>query len=235
MKTAVGYVRVSTQGQAEDGVSLDAQREKIEQWCELNGHRLDQVYVDAGLSGCRADNRPALQKAMDHACRDRSALVVYALSRLARSTKDALDISERLDKAKADLVSLSERIDTTSAAGKMIYRLMAVMAEFERDQIAERTSTAMRYKKRQGQYIGGRAPYGYAVADGELVPVVAEQRVLRLVVKCKEQGLGLNATARHISKKHVSRAGKPFSAQQIKQMLRNNWAEYVQEYKMEVI
>ena len=118
-KAAVGYVRVSTERQASEGVSLEAQRARIEAWATANGLTLavEDVHVDAGLSGGRADNRPALQAALAEACKRRAPLVVYSLSRVARSTKDALAIAERLDKAGADLVSLSESIDTTTAAG----------------------------------------------------------------------------------------------------------------------
>ncbi len=136
---AIGYCRVSTEGQAHDGVSLATQQARILAWCEANGYSLVELHVDAGLSGCRSDNRPGLQAALSVACRERAALIVYSLSRLARSTKDAISISDRLAKSGADLVSLSERLDTTSAAGKMIFRMLAVLAEFERDQVAERT------------------------------------------------------------------------------------------------
>jgi DNA invertase Pin-like site-specific DNA recombinase len=61
---ALGYARVSTDGQATDGVSLDAQQARTKAWCEANGYVLLGVQVDAGLSGCRADNRPALQAAL---------------------------------------------------------------------------------------------------------------------------------------------------------------------------
>ena len=88
-----------------------------------------------------------LQSAIEEACKTKSALVVYSLSRLARSTKDTIAIGEQLDKAGADLVSLSEKIDTTSAAGKMIFRMLAVMADFEKDQISERTKMATRQRR----------------------------------------------------------------------------------------
>jgi len=112
MKKAIGYLRVSTAGQATDGVSLDAQRERIEAWAKAHDFELLGIQRDAGISGGKASNRPGLQKALDLACKERAALVVYSLSRLARSTRDALEISARLDKAGADLVSLSESIDT---------------------------------------------------------------------------------------------------------------------------
>src|SRR3712207_4498824 len=99
---AIGYVRVSTEGQAVEGVSLEAQQERIRQWSALNGYTLTALHVDSGLSGCRSDNRPGLQLALSQACKQKAALVVYSLSRLARSTKDALCISDRLAKHGAD-------------------------------------------------------------------------------------------------------------------------------------
>ena len=190
MQKAIAYVRVSTDRQAVEGVSLDAQRERIEAWCKANGYTLADTYSDAGMSGSRADNRPALQDALQAVCKKRgAALVIYSLSRLARSTKDAIGIAERLDKAGADLVSLSERIDTTTAAGKMIFRLLAVFAEFERDLVSERTKSALQYKKANGQRIG-TIPYGHDLApDGRtLVENTHEQGVIRDIHKLRASG-----------------------------------------------
>lgn len=125
---AIGYVRVSTAQQATDGVSLEAQRERIIAWCRANGYTLGEIHVDHGLSGARADNRPALQAALKQAAEAKATVVTYSLSRVARSTTDAIAISERLRQSGADLVSLSEHIDTTTAAGKMVFRMLAVLA-----------------------------------------------------------------------------------------------------------
>ena len=152
---AVGYIRVSTERQAEEGVSLDAQERKIQAWCELNGYDLEEVFIDRGLSGGRADNRPELQSAIKSITSKPGALVVYSLSRLARSTRDTLAIADRLERAGADLVSLSEKIDTTSAAGKMVFRMLAVLSEFERDLVSERTSHALQHKRSLGAATGG--------------------------------------------------------------------------------
>lgn len=135
-----GYSRVSLERQVEK-TSLDAQKSRIEAWALANGLTVDQTFTDAGISGKRADNRPALQEALEAVIKTKGILVVYSLSRLARSTKDAIGISERLDRAGADLVSLSEKLDTSTASGKMVFRMMAVLAEFERDQLAERVTT----------------------------------------------------------------------------------------------
>jgi site-specific DNA recombinase len=189
---AIGYIRVSTEGQAVEGISLEAQQERIRQWCELNGYTLAALHIDAGLSGSRADNRPALQLALYEVCKKKAALVVYSLSRLARSTRDALSISEQLAKSGAQLVSLSERLDTTTAAGSMVFRMLAVLAEFERDQISERTKGAMSHLRKQRKRISGVLPYGWDLGeDGEsLIPNPREQEGLRFIQGLRASGLG---------------------------------------------
>ena len=220
MATAIGYIRVSTEGQAQDGVSLDAQRAKIEAWALLNDYELAAVHVDAGISGKGMANRPGLQDALAD-CRKGSALVVYSLSRLARSTKDTIEISERLAKSGADLVSLSEKIDTTSAAGKMVFRMMAVLAEFERDQISERTATAMQFKKSKGELVGA-VPYGQALADDgvALVANADEQEVIRQARELKASGLSLRKVAAELQRRGFNaRNGQAFQSTQIMRMV----------------
>ena len=107
MQKAVGYIRVSTQGQVEEGVSLDAQRAKIEAWCHLNDAELAAVFTDAGLSGASMGRREGLQAALK-ATGKGMVLVAYSISRLARSTRDMLEIAEQLERKGADLVSLTE-------------------------------------------------------------------------------------------------------------------------------
>lgn len=179
MQAAILYVRVSTSGQALEGVSLEAQEARARSWATANGYEVAAVFTDAGISGKRAENRDGLQRGLAAVCAARGALVVYSLSRLARSTKDAIAIAERLERAGADLVSLTEKIDTTSASGKMVFRMLAVLAEFERDLVSERTKTAMRHKKAQGERVG-QVPFGYQLAaDGvHLEQAPAEQAVL---------------------------------------------------------
>ncbi len=205
MNTAVAYTRVSTAGQADNGVSLDAQRARIEAWCEANDYRLTAVYSDAGISGSRADNRPELQRALSAATEGRgAALIVYSLSRLARSTKDAIAIAERLDKAGADLVSLSERIDTTSAAGRMLFRLLAVLAEFERDLVSERTRAALQHMRSNGQRVG-QIPYGFDLADDghTLILNDAEQSVITDIQAMRSRGMKLQKIAADLTERAV--------------------------------
>ena len=220
-QAAIGYIRVSTEGQAQDGVSLEAQRAKIEAWAMLNDYELVAVRVDAGISGKGMANRPGLQAALSD-CRKGSALVVYSLSRLARSTKDTIEISDLLAKSGADLVSLSEKIDTTSAAGKMVFRMLAVLAEFERDQISERTTAALQFKKSRGEKTGGQVPFGYGLADDgvRLQDNIEEQAVIRQARELKASGLSLRKIAVELQRRgFVSRAGTMFQPGQVQRML----------------
>ena len=196
-KVAVGYVRVSTERQASEGASLEAQEARIRAWAAAQGLDVASVHVDAGLSGGKAENRPGLQSALSDACKRRAPLVVYSLSRMARSTKDALAIAERLDKAGADLVSLSESIDTTSAAGRMVFRMLAVLAEFERELISERTFAAMDHLRRQGRKVSGNVPFGWTeVAGGRLVPDEREQAVVAHIRALRDGGASLRDISR---------------------------------------
>ncbi len=191
---AVGYIRVSTEEQAREGVSLDAQKARIEAWAQANDTTLIGFFEDAGISGSRTENREGLQRALGMACDKKSILVIYSLSRLSRSTRDTLSIAERIERSGADLVSLSEKIDTTSAAGKMIFRMLAVLNEFERDQISERTTAALRHKREQRQ-VYSPTPYGFDRVDDSLVLNYTEQKVIEEILELRERGWSLRRIA----------------------------------------
>jgi site-specific DNA recombinase len=213
----VGYCRVSTDAQATEGVSLDAQRLRFQAWCALRGFAFDpaDLHVDAGLSGKRSDNRPGLKAALDAVCRDGGILVVYSLSRLARSVKDTLAIAERIERAGADPVSLSEQLDTTTASGKMLFRLLAVLAEFERGLISERTRAALNHKRARSERIG-------QVPDGSrLEPDEAERRVLASIRGMDAEGKSLRTIARELDGREVptKRGGPAWAPSTIKRLI----------------
>ena len=198
MKQAIGYIRVSTEKQANEGVSLEAQEAKIVTWCKANGYELVQVYVDAGISGKRMDTRKELLAALA-SLKKGMALVSYSLSRLARSTKDALAIGEAVAKKKADMVSLTEQIDTTTAAGNMMFQMLAVLAEFERKLTAERTKTALQHKKATGQKYTNQTPYGFEAIEGRLVEVKQEAEVVAEIQAARSSGSTLQSIADNLN------------------------------------
>lgn len=218
MNTAIAYIRVSTERQATEGVSLEAQRARIEAWCSANGYQLGAVFVDAGVSGGRMDTRPELLKALA-SLKKGQALVAYSLSRLARSTKDALTIGEMVAKKGADLVSLTERVDTTTAAGKMMFQMLAVLAEFERNLISERTATAMKHLKASRRAYTSRTPYGFERSGDDLVEVQGEVATIAEIRAARAAGKTFQAIADSLNNRGIAtKTGKawfPATVQQV--------------------
>lgn len=201
---AWGYTRVSTGAQAEHGVSLAAQRKSIEGYCELHDLELVCVFEDRGISGKSTNGRPGLHKAIEGACTaPGGVLVVYSLSRLARSTRDAIDITERIDKCGADLASISERIDSSTPTGRFFYRVMASLGELERDQVSERTKDALAHKRAKGERISGRIPFGFDLHDDSvtLLKNAAEQRTIKIIQRLRKKGLSLRAIGTELEKR----------------------------------
>ena len=156
---AIAYIRVSTCRQVSSGLGLEAQREQLEQWAAAN-NRTITAYNDLGVSG-RNGKRVGLENAVAHACRLKCPLVVANLSRLARSTTDALKTTERLNRAGADLVLLKENIDSRSPCGKFMLTMLAAVASFEAELVGERTREANAVKRSRKEKLGGSIPQGY--------------------------------------------------------------------------
>jgi DNA invertase Pin-like site-specific DNA recombinase len=149
----LGYVRVSTGGQADNGVSLDAQEAAIRRWAK--GARVELVGVlrDGGESGTTLE-RPGLQEALERiAAGEAGGLVAAKLDRLSRSLQDLADLFRWFDDAGARLAVLDFDLDTSTAAGKMVASIMGAAAEFTRDQIAESTRAALQEKRERGEAI----------------------------------------------------------------------------------
>jgi DNA invertase Pin-like site-specific DNA recombinase len=201
MQKAIGYIRVSTQGQADEGVSLEAQRAKIEAWCNLNDAELVAVFEDAGVSGASMNGRDGLHAALKATSKG-MALVCYSISRIARSTRDMLEIAERLNTRGSDLVSVTEKIDTTTAAGRMVFKMLAVLADFERDQIGERTKMALAHKRNMGE-VYAATPFGFDAIDGRLVEVKKEAMVIADILRMREAGSSLAEIAESLNARGV--------------------------------
>ena len=219
----VAYLRVSTDKQADRGVSLDAQRAKVEAYAALYDVEVVEVIVDAGVSAKTLD-RPGLGRALAMLRRgEADALLVVKLDRLTRSVRDLGALVEAyFAPGKAALLSVGEQIDTRSAAGRLVLNVLASVSQWEREAIGERTAAAMQHKARVGEYTGGEAPFGYRVsADGERVEAVeAEQATIARARDVRASGASLRAVAGVLaSEGRVSRTGRTFAAVQIARML----------------
>lgn len=198
---AIGYIRVSTEQQAGEGVSLEAQKAKIEAWCIANDRELVAVYVDAGISGKSMEKRTGLQKALAETGKG-MVLAVHSLSRLARSTKDLLTISEMLQAKKIELVSVTEKVDTSSAYGEFFFTLMGAISQLERRMIGDRTKMALAHKKASGQKYAP-VPFGYQEIEGRLEAVEAEAQLVVEIQNKRQAGYTLQSIADNLNERGI--------------------------------
>jgi site-specific DNA recombinase len=201
-KQAIGYIRVSTERQASEGASLEAQQAKIEQWCLANGYELVNVFKDEGISGKRMDTRQGLQDALA-TIKKGNAFVFYSMSRVARSTKDMLSIGDLITKKRADMVSVIEDFDTTSASGKLMFQMLAVLAEFERNLVGERTASVLQNKKANRQVYTNQTPYGFKAVNGRLEQVKQEVKVVAEIQQARAKGQTLQAIADNLNSRGI--------------------------------
>jgi DNA invertase Pin-like site-specific DNA recombinase len=172
---AIGYVRVSTEEQAREGISLDAQAGKIRAYAEAKDLTLLDVIHDEGLSG-KDMRRPGLERLVA-ACQagNIEAVVVTKLDRLTRRTRDLLFLVEDIFQVhQVALHSLYETIDTSTASGRFFLRIMGALAEMERELISERTAAALAHKKANGERLGA-APLGFRLGNGNGLEPVPEE------------------------------------------------------------
>lgn len=218
----VAYLRVSTDKQADRGVSLDAQRAKVEAYASLYDLDLVEVIVDAGESAKTLD-RPGLTRALGMLRKgEADALLVVKLDRLTRSVRDLGDLVSDYFAKGAALLSVSEQIDTRSAAGRLVLNVLASVSQWEREAIGERTAVAMQHKAASGEYTGGRVPFGFALGeDGvTLIRDESEQATINAARALAAEGLSLRAIAAALaSRAIVARNGRPFAASQVARLL----------------
>lgn len=197
----IGYARVSTDKQADTGVSLDAQAEKIRAMAVVHGAELIDTIVDGGESA-KSLNRPGMARLLALVDRrDVDAVIVAKLDRLTRSVKDLCELLERFERRGVALVSVAESLDTGSAAGRLVINIMTAVSQWEREAIGERTRDAMSHKRAQGQRVGN-IPYGCRLA-GDRVHLEEdpdEQAVLAEIRQLRREGAtlrGIAATLNH--------------------------------------
>ena len=162
----IGYIRVSTEEQASDGVSLATQREKLNAYASLYELELIEIIEDAGQSG-KTLNRPGLQQALTMIRKGQAAgLLIAKLDRLSRSVVDWNELIDGYfgEKAGKQLFSVADSIDTRTAAGRLVLNVLMSVAQWERETIGERTKDALQHKIRKGERCG-KVRFGYTLAE----------------------------------------------------------------------
>jgi site-specific DNA recombinase len=176
---AIGYARVSTDKQADHGVSLEAQQAKICAMATVQGAEIIELIVDGGESA-KDLKRPGMERLLalvDQ--RQVDTVIIAKLDRLTRSVKDLAELLERFQKRGVSLVAVAESLDTGSAAGRLVINIMTAVSQWEREAIGERTRDAMQHKKANGQRVGNIA-YGFRLGPNgvHVEPDPEEQDIL---------------------------------------------------------
>ena len=212
-KTAIGYVRVSTDKQVDHGVSLEAQVDKIEAYCEMHDLELLEILEDRGISGKSVAGRPAMKKLINLARKGAmDAVVTCKLDRMFRSVVDAITIIPELQALGVathimDMGGMS--LDTSTPMGGFCLTMCAAFGELERKQIGERTRNALRHKRDHGQRHSNIPPYGWRYEDGERVVDADEHNVLRRIFELHRDGLSAPKIATYLTDMGVlTRSGK---------------------------
>jgi site-specific DNA recombinase len=223
---AVGYIRVSTEEQVREGISLNMQRSKIVAYTQLEDMELLDVIEDAGISGCSIRNRPGVQRVLDMVRQRKvQALVIFKLDRLARNTSESLDIATLCEKSGVALHSITEKLDTQSALGRFFFCLMASLAEMERNLISERICSAMERKRELGQATTGNPQYGMMIVNGKVVPDPTEQEIIQRIRSLHEQRLTVYQITEILKREgRVNRKGRPIAKTQVHSIIQQRKA-----------
>ena len=220
---AIGYIRVSTDEQAREGVSLEAQEDKIRKYADLHNLNLIGVIKDEGKSG-KDLNREGIQKVIS-LCREGEInhLIVYKMDRLTRRTLDLLTLVEEVFKPnKVRFHSITERVDTSTAQGKFFLTIIGAMAQMERDLISERTRGALRYKISQGENVGS-PPLGFAAEDKKLFQVNEELEVVKYIKRLKRKRLSLRQIVNRLNEQGIpTKRGGSWYAGTVRYILQNS-------------
>ena len=183
-KRCYGYTRVSTNQQADDGLSLEIQERKIRGWAELNDYVVIDMYSDEGFSARTMDKRKDLNELLE-IIQPGEALVVYTFSRLSRSASDFLSINKKLRAKKCQIVVIKEGLDTTTPHGKFAAVMFAAIAELESDILSDRISDAMKLKAEKKEFVG-RIPYGYMLSNGHQSDLIERPEEQIIIAKIKQ-------------------------------------------------
>lgn len=202
MKDAIGYCRVSTDGQAgDDKFGIESQKEQILAYAAKNDFHIVEWFVDEGVSGVK-ESRPAFDRIIygEIANPPYSHVIVAKNDRVARDINIYFYYKMMLKKKDITLVSIAEDFGHFGAFSSMLEAFTLCVAEMERDNINKRTSLGRGVKASKGGYSGGSAPYGYKVVDGKLELVPIEADVIRTIFGLAANGYTLQAIADSVNR-----------------------------------
>ncbi len=230
------YVRVSTHEQAKEGFSIPAQINSLRLFCRSQGWEIVGEYVEQGRSAKNTD-RPELQRLLADAASHTDVVLVWRLDRLTRSVPDLYRLVEYLDGHGVGLKSATEVFDTNDSMGRFVIGLLALLAQLERERLADRVREGLAEKVRQGQRLGA-VPYGYAITEDDTLVVDPEtSEIVKEVYARYRRGEGIISIAKDLNRRKVptSQGASRWHRTSLHYMLRNPVYIGAHEYHGEIV
>lgn len=177
------YIRVSTEEQAKEGYSIGAQEDRLRAYCISQDWEIFDVYKDEGRSAKDLERKELQRLLKDIKSGLIDVVLVYKLDRLTRSVLDLYKLLEEFDKYDVKFKSATEIYDTTTATGRLFITLVAALAQWERENLAERVKMGMLRKANLGEWLGGTSPYGAEFRDGRFHHIEHEKKIVQKMFK----------------------------------------------------
>lgn len=197
-REVVGYIRVSSDEQAQSGLSLENQKQKILAYAESQDLKVARIYHDdqSAKDLCRPEAQEMLARVESGKV---GRIIVFKLDRLTRSVGDLSRLLELFARRGVTLSSVSETLDTASASGRMVVHIIGVISEWERGVISERTRAALSVKRSRGEKLGRVPPYGWKTSGKKLIKHPEEQCVLKSIIEARREGRSFAEIARNLN------------------------------------
>ena len=203
------YLRVSTEEQVQEGFSIRAQEQKLKDFARIKDWSIYRLYADEGISGKNITERPAMCELIEDVKRGViQNVLVFKIDRLTRSTADLIYLVDLFNAHDCAFNSLMESIDTQTASGRMFLKIIGIFAEFERENIIERTKLGVERKVKEGYTLCTATPsFGYDRQKGEKLQTINEEEaeVVREIFDLYvNQGMSLTGIARLLNLRKVA-------------------------------
>lgn len=202
------YIRVSTQEQAKEGYSIAAQKERLMAFCTAQGWTDYRFYIDEGVSA-KDMNRPELKNILHDAKTNKIQMIcVYRLDRFTRRVKDLYTMLDTLDKYNCAFKSATELYDTSSAMGRMFIGLVALLAQWETENLSERVKMALEEKVSGGERVGA-VPYGFDLNQDEKLEKNEQSLVVLDMIEKIKNGMSSSQLCKYLNKFNSDRIWYP--------------------------
>jgi len=221
VKVAI-YTRVSTEDQAKEGFSLDAQLDKLRSYCKARDWAIGGEYIDDGYSGRYIKRRPAYKQMMEELDKW-DTLLVIKMDRIHRNSKNFMLMMEDLKKQNKEFVSMTESLDTNTAMGRFVMDIIQRIAQLESEQIGERVYAGMEQKaKSNSGMLGFNIPYGYDYINGELIINKTESKIVQNIYSWYLKGKSMGEIVKMLnSTKIPTKKGGIWAKKTISKILKN--------------